>query len=123
MFSFKKIKEQKNQKEYILQRLKQENIEETLKWLYEYLGLSDIPVETLNQELDFVKFREYKCFSGRQNHCFISTIMKCNDKNIVGAYHEFWDFIHNYGEGLDVMFTDIEKRAIKVMIEKMLETI
>lgn len=93
---------------------------QNLQWLKKQLKLDGLKFDSIYTHPALKNRDKYPALSERQIYCFNAVVENCNANELNRAYHEFGDFIQNYGIGFDRECSLEEKTTIKTMIDLMI---
>ena len=100
------------------------NLLDQMKWIENELNLSSISINSDDHEYftslkNHIRVRDERHLTGRQMHCYLYCMDLINQKEYSKAYHELFDFIHDYGRKDKLPLSDFEVKGLKLLVEAM----
>lgn len=104
------------------------NLLDRMTWIESELNLSSISLNRNEQEYYaslkiYVTGKDKSQLSDRQIHCFVHCMDLIKEVEYSKAYHELFDYIHDYGRKDGEPLSDFEVKGLKLLVEAMISGI
>lgn len=105
------------------------NLLDRMKWIESELNLSSISLNRNEQEYyaslkSYVRGKEDDSqITDRQIHCFVNCMDLIKGLEYSKAYHELYDYIHDYGRKDGEPLSDFEVKGLKLLVIAMISGI